>query len=104
MPGVLNAYSPGELCLAGAVVAVCGLIGFLILGAFGQLLAMQRDRSISASRQVHLLEDILEIKVDSSAKSMSIGNDVLTSIQPVLRQSAYPASEQVQRDLRGPRD
>jgi len=30
-----------------------------------------------------MTEDILEIKVDSAAKSMAIGNEILTSIQPI---------------------
>ena len=61
VPGVLNVYSTGQLCFAAAVFAAAGLIGFMIAGSFGQLLAMQRDRAINASLQVQLLEDILEM-------------------------------------------
>jgi hypothetical protein len=60
LAGALNTYDPSELCLGAAVLALSGLIGFLVLGAFGQTLAMQRDQAINASLQVPLLEDILE--------------------------------------------
>jgi hypothetical protein len=66
VPGVLNAYSSGELCLAAAIFAGAGMIGFLITGSFGQLLAMQRDRAINASLQVQLLEDILEMNEEAA--------------------------------------
>jgi hypothetical protein len=66
VPGVLNTYSPGDLCLAAAVFAVAGMMGFLLFGSFGQLLAMQRDRSINASLQVQLLEDILEMNEEAA--------------------------------------
>jgi hypothetical protein len=42
------------------------MIGFLVFGSFGQLLAMQRDRSICASVQVILLEDILELNEEAA--------------------------------------
>ncbi len=60
LPNALNTYDASELCLAAALVAGGGLIGFMLAGAFAQFLAMQRDRSINASLQVQLLEDILE--------------------------------------------
>ncbi len=56
----LNPYSASDLCLGAAACAGSGLLAFLMLGAFGQLLAMQRDRSISSALSVQLLEDILE--------------------------------------------
>ncbi len=66
VPGVLNAYSAGNLYLAAAIFAAAGMIGFLITGSFGQLLAMQRDRAINASLQVQLLEDILEMNEEAA--------------------------------------
>jgi hypothetical protein len=56
----LNRFDSSELCLGAAVSASAGLLGFLVLGAFGQALAMQRDRTLNAHLQVQLLEDILE--------------------------------------------
>lgn len=66
VPGVLNAYTAGELCLAAAIFATAGLIGFILFGSFGQLLAMQRDRAINASLQVQLLEDILSMNEEAA--------------------------------------
>lgn len=60
LSGALNIYDPPELCLAAAFVTGGGMIGFLVFGAVGQVLAMQRDRAICAAEQVDLLEEILE--------------------------------------------
>ena len=57
----LNAYDSAQLCLGAAVAVGGGLIGFLLFGACGQILAIQRDQAINASLQVQLLEDILEL-------------------------------------------
>jgi len=65
----LSRYDSSELCLGAAVVAGGGLIGFLLLGAVGQVLAMQRNRAIHASLQVQLLEDILELNEDAARSS-----------------------------------
>jgi len=62
----LSAYNSSELCLGAAAMAVGGLVGFLLFGAIGQVLAMQRDRAIHASLQVQLLEDILELNEEAS--------------------------------------
>lgn len=64
--GALNTYDASELCLCAAILASGGLIGFLVLGAFGQTLAMQRDQAMNASLQVQLLEDILEQNEEAS--------------------------------------
>ena len=58
---VLSRYSSSELLLAGSVSAGIGLVLFLMIGAVGQFLAMQRDRAINSANQVRLLEDILEL-------------------------------------------
>ncbi|HOA73971.1 MAG TPA: hypothetical protein PL151_14225 [Phycisphaerae bacterium] len=57
----LSPYSSQELLLGAAAVAGQGLAAFLIFGAVGQFLAMQRDRTINSANQVRLLEDILEL-------------------------------------------
>ena len=62
----LNSYDSSELCLGAAAVAGGGLCGFLLLGAVGQVLAMQRDRAIHAWAQVRLLEDILELNEEAA--------------------------------------
>lgn len=61
LASALNMYSSSQLCLAAAVVAGAGLVAFLVFGAFGQILAIQRDRAINAALQTQLLEDILEL-------------------------------------------
>lgn len=66
LPTALSRYSPSDLSLAAAIVVIAGLIGFMLFGAFGQLLAMQRDRAINASHQVQLLEDILEMNEEAA--------------------------------------
>lgn len=63
----LNPYSSSELCLAAAAAAGGGLVAFLVFGAVGQMLAMQRDRSIASAIQVRLLEDILELNEEAAA-------------------------------------
>lgn len=69
---VISGLDSSQLVLSAGVSAVVGVVGFLILGAFGQLLAMQRDRSINAALQVQLLEDILELnEADASATRLS---------------------------------
>lgn len=57
----LSLYRSGDLLLGAAAVAGAGLASFLILGAVGQFLAMQRDRAMNSADQVRLLEDILEL-------------------------------------------
>jgi len=58
----LNRFrTSGQLYQAAAVVAGAGVVGFLLFGAFGQILAIQRDRAINAALQTQLLEDILEL-------------------------------------------
>lgn len=57
----LSPYNSADLLLGAAVAAGLGLFAFLILGAVGQFLAMQRDRAINSANQVRLLEDILEL-------------------------------------------
>ncbi len=69
LAGALNAYDSGQLCLGAAAAAGGGLIGFLVLGAFAQILAIQRDRGINASLQVQLLEDILELNEEVATSS-----------------------------------
>ena len=66
VPGPLNLYTPAQLCLTAGFLALGGLLGFLIFGSFGQLLAMQRDRAINGSLQVQLLEDILEMNEEAA--------------------------------------
>lgn len=65
MPGpladALNPYRSDELLLGAVAVAGVGLAAFLVFGAVGQFLAMQRDRAINSANQVRLLEDILEL-------------------------------------------
>jgi hypothetical protein len=57
----LSRYRPADLLAGAAVSAGAGLLCFLVLGAVGQFLAMQRDRAINSANQVRLLEDILEL-------------------------------------------
>jgi hypothetical protein len=57
----LNPYNSSELMLGATAAAGIGLVAFLLLGAIGQFLAMQRDRAINSANQVRLLEDILEL-------------------------------------------
>lgn len=57
----LSPYKSGDLLLGAVAVAGSGLFAFLLLGAIGQFLAMQRDRAINSANQVRLLEDILEL-------------------------------------------
>ncbi len=61
LAGALNPYSSGELLLGAMAGAGAGLAAFLLFGAMGQFLAMQRDRAINSTNQVRLLEDILEL-------------------------------------------
>ncbi|GMU23944.1 MAG: hypothetical protein AMXMBFR13_40210 [Phycisphaerae bacterium] len=67
----LSQYDYAELYLGAAVAAGGGLLSFLLLGSFGQILAMQRDRSINAWLQVQLLEDILELNEEATRASQS---------------------------------
>lgn len=69
LAGALHPLSPAELYLSGAVAAAGGLVGFLFLGAIGQVLAMQRDRSLHNSLQTQLLEDILELNEEAARVS-----------------------------------
>lgn len=61
MGDLLYRYNASELLLAAAITCTVGLVGFLVFGALGQILAMHRDRAINSALQVLLLEDILEI-------------------------------------------
>lgn len=68
---MLYRYNSSELSLAAAVVASAGLVGFLIFGSVGQILAMHRDRAINSALQVFLLEDILELNEEAAKASDS---------------------------------
>jgi hypothetical protein len=67
--GILHRFSPAELYLGAAIAIGGGLAGFLFLGSIGQVLAMQRDRTLSTMLQVQLLEDILEINEEAARLS-----------------------------------
>lgn len=60
MADALSPYESAELLLGAIASAGTGLFLFLLFGAVGQFLAMQRDRAINSANQVRLLEDILE--------------------------------------------
>ena len=62
---LLHRYNASELMLAAAIVCSVGLVGFLVFGALGQILAMHRDRAINSTLQVLLLEDILELNEEA---------------------------------------
>jgi len=66
---VLHKYTSSELCLVAAAVAAVGLVGFLLFGALGQMLAMNRDRAMDSALQVLLLEDILELNEEAAKSS-----------------------------------
>ena len=76
LTSALLAHSSGELCLAAAAVAVVGLIGFLLFGSVGQILAMHRDRALDTSLQVMLLEDILELNEEVARSSRDVRVDL----------------------------
>lgn len=74
MPGgplteTLNRFNSSQLGFAAAAVAGGGLVAFLVFGAFGQILAIQRDRAINAALQTQLLEDILELNEEITSTS-----------------------------------
>ncbi len=70
LAGTLNQFtSSGQLYQAAAVLAGAGVIGCLLFGALGQILAIQRDRAINASLQTQLLEDILELNEEITLAS-----------------------------------
>ena len=69
---VLHPYNSSELYLAAAATASVGLVGLLVFGSMGQILAMNRDRALATSLQVQLLEDILELN-EEAAKSTHDG-------------------------------
>ncbi len=70
LAGTLNGFTTsGQLYQAAAVLAGAGVIGFLVFGAMGQILAIQRDRAINASLQTQLLEDILELNEEITLAS-----------------------------------
>lgn len=69
LSNALNAYNSSQLCLGAVVAAGGGFVIFLLVGAFAQILAMQRDRAIAACLQVQLLEDILEQNEEAVAST-----------------------------------
>jgi len=71
LSNALSAYDSAQLCLAAAAAAGTGLLGFLVFGAFGQILAILRDQAINAALQVQLLEDILELNEHVAAAPAS---------------------------------
>jgi hypothetical protein len=66
---VLHRYTSSELYLLSGALAAIGLVGFLLFGAVGQILAMHRDRAIDSALQVLLLEDILELNEEAAKSS-----------------------------------
>jgi hypothetical protein len=60
-PGILTQYNSSDLLKGAAMAGGIGLLAFIMLGAIGQFLAMQRDRAVNSAHQVRLLEDILEL-------------------------------------------
>ncbi len=69
LPEMLDRFSSSDLYLTAIVVASVGLVGFLLLGAIGQILAMTRDGALAATLQVQLLEDILELNEEAAKSS-----------------------------------
>lgn len=69
LAGDLNSFRSSDLCLGALAAAGGGLVSFLVFGAVGQVLAMQRDRAMAASLQVQLLEDILELNEEAARAS-----------------------------------
>ena len=57
-------YDAAALWLGASVAVAGGGVGFLLFGAIGQILSMQRDRAVHSARQIYLLEDILELNED----------------------------------------
>jgi len=88
---ILHPFTPAELYLGAALAAGAGLIGFLLFGSMGQVLAMQRDRAIGSSLQIQLLEDILELnehaakvsEIHASRVEMCEGCGRLGSLQQI---------------------
>lgn len=76
LSNALHMYTSSELCLAAAMVAVVGLVGFLLFGTIGQILAMNRDRALATSLQVMLLEDILELNEEIARSSRDVRVDL----------------------------
>lgn len=76
LSSTLHVYTSSELCLAAAMVAVVGLIGFLVFGSIGQILAMNRDRALDTALQVMLLEDILELNEEVARSSHDVRVDL----------------------------
>jgi len=66
---MLHRYTSSELYLLAGSAAAVGLVGFLLFGAVGQILAMNRDRAIDSALQVLLLEDILELNEEAAKSS-----------------------------------
>lgn len=66
---LLHRYGSSELLLVAAVLTGAGLVGFLVFGAIGQMLAMSRDRALNSALQVLLLEDILELNEEVAKTS-----------------------------------
>jgi len=77
LSNTLHAYTSSELCLAAAMVAAVGLVGFLVFGTLGQILAMNRDRALDASLQVMLLEDILELNEEVVRSSGKVNENIV---------------------------
>ncbi|HOW73720.1 MAG TPA: hypothetical protein PKY77_24225 [Phycisphaerae bacterium] len=69
LSGLLHQYNSNQLYLGAAAVASIGLVGCLVFGSVGQILAMHRDRAMNASLQVQLLEDILELNEEVAKAS-----------------------------------
>lgn len=105
MDGMLNTYTSSELYLTAAVVAGTGLVGFLIFGAVGQILAMHRDRALDTSLQVQLLEDILELNEQVAKSTQDVHVDLcegcgrLGALQSI--ESGQWICRECRRQLRG---
>jgi len=101
---LLQRYNSSELYLGAVALAAIGLVGFLVFGAIGQILAMHRQRSIDASVQVQLLGDILELNEEVARSSHAARVDLcegcgrLGSIQRI--QSGQWVCRDCRRELR----
>ena len=100
LSSALDGLDSNQLIVAAAVTAAGGIVGFLLIGAFGQVLATLRDTARNAAVEVQLLQDILELNQRDPGAPRSTRVDLCQGCHRLAALQAIESGQWVCRECR----